>query len=144
MRLVAAFVALPWPTKSQLVRSLCAVTFVRVALFCVGPRTLERLAARVARRRADCVEVSPEVIANLVWTVRAAARAVPSATCLTQVITAQLLLARRGVGSQMRIGVRRTATGIEAHSWAETVDGRMLFDPGERAQYSPLTGPYQG
>jgi hypothetical protein len=47
-----------------------------------------------------------------------AARIVPGATCLTQAFAAQLLLARAGYRSQMRIGVAKDEQGqFIAHAW---------------------------
>lgn len=58
--------------------------------------------------------------------------------CLRRCLAQQLLLRRRQVGSDMHIGVRRTAKGLEVHAWL-TSQGRVLNDErdvGER--YSQL------
>lgn len=50
--------------------------------------------------------------------VRRSARLVPHATCLTQALAAQYLLARSGHRSTIRIGARRDPEGrLEAHAW---------------------------
>ena len=52
------------------------------------------------------------------WSVAAASRLVPGANCLTQALAGQLLLARRGRASRIRIGVRPGPNGaLLAHAW---------------------------
>lgn len=47
--------------------------------------------------------------------------------CLTISLTLQRLLARHGLASDLRFGVRKLADGIEAHAWIER-DGEVLLD----------------
>lgn len=50
--------------------------------------------------------------------VRRAARLVPDASCLTKALSLGTLLARRGIGCEVKIGVRKGAAGrLEAHAW---------------------------
>jgi hypothetical protein len=45
-------------------------------------------------------------------------RLVPKATCLTQALTGQVALSRRGLASSIKIGVIRTPEGaLKAHAW---------------------------
>ena len=71
------------------------------------------------------------------WAVRLAARYVPGASCLTQAITAQLLLSWSGVKSRLHVGVSRTEK-FEAHAWLEC-DGRVLLGGElESSRYAPI------
>jgi hypothetical protein len=56
------------------------------------------------------------------WAVERAARRVPGAQhCLTQALVAKLLLARRGVPTELRIGVTKGPSGpLKAHAWLES------------------------
>lgn len=46
------------------------------------------------------------------------ARLVPGATCLTQALSAQVLLARHGIASEILLGVRKDESGaLKAHAW---------------------------
>src|SRR5438874_2016323 len=58
------------------------------------------------------------------WAVRLASRYVPRASCLTQALTAQMLLKGSGLDSRLHIGVAK-GTGFEAHAWVEC-GGRVL------------------
>ena len=63
------------------------------------------------------------------------------ARCLARSITLQQLLARRGVtGVTIRFGVRRGATGFEAHAWVEWA-GVVVGEPADhRERFVALPG----
>ncbi len=75
-----------------------------------------------------------------------AARWVPRASCLTQALVLQRLLARRGYASSLFLGVDRAgkpsqtprprAKGFEAHAWVEW-RGRVLIG-GDISRWTPL------
>ena len=74
----------------------------------------------------------PAAVERLAWCVRTMARLVPAATCLTQGLALQALLHRRGVASDLKLGVRRDgADGLAAHAWV-VVDGRVVLGGGAR------------
>ncbi|WP_164854725.1 lasso peptide biosynthesis B2 protein [Devosia sp. 1566] len=65
--------------------------------------------------------------------VRNAARLVPGASCLTQGLAYQILLHRRGVPSELKIGVRHNERGeFAAHAWV-SVAGQVQLG-GSRQQ----------
>lgn len=65
--------------------------------------------------------------AALAWAVRATARRVPKASCLTQAIALESLLAEAGEVGTVRFGVARKPDGaFEAHAWVEHA-GRILI-----------------
>jgi hypothetical protein len=49
----------------------------------------------------------------------AALRAFGPGQCLTRSLALQWMLRRRGIASQLRIGVRRDGAGLSAHAWIE-------------------------
>jgi hypothetical protein len=67
-------------------------------------------------------------INRIEWAVSRASRCVPGTRhCLTQALAAKLLLARRGVLTQLRIGVAKDQAGLlRAHAWLES-DGAAIF-----------------
>ena len=76
-------------------------------------------------------------VRRVTWAVRHAARLVPAATCLTQAIAARRLLARRGIRSDLRIGVARESDGkMRAHAWLEC-DGVTILGQADR-EYAQL------
>jgi hypothetical protein len=69
--------------------------------------------------------------------VRLASRYVPRATCLTQALTAQMLLGWAGLNSRLHIGVRLDGK-FEAHAWVEG-PGRIVVGGREGvASYVPI------
>lgn len=65
--------------------------------------------------------------AALAWAVRATARRVPAASCLTQALALETLLAEAGIDVEVRLGVARRPDGsFEAHAWVEH-EGRVLI-----------------
>ena len=59
--------------------------------------------------------------------VRRASLYFPSASCLTQALATQVLLARRGQLSTLRIGVIKGADGeLKAHAWVEN-NGKVII-----------------
>lgn len=71
--------------------------------------------------------------------VNIAARHTPfPVTCLTRSLLLQWLLRRRGVDSQLRIGVRLTQGALDAHAWVEC-DGVPVNDkPDVASQFAPF------
>ena len=78
----------------------------------IGPQPLRRQSAASV----------PERISLVARNVRIGSQYVPGATCLTQALSAQLLLSRAGLTSMLHIGVARSAdgTGIRAHAWLDS------------------------
>jgi hypothetical protein len=52
-------------------------------------------------------------------------------SCLAKSLTLWWLLARQGITSQLRIGIRKEAETFEAHAWVER-EGLALNEPEER------------
>ena len=68
-------------------------------------------------------------LAEIAWSVRNAARLVPGATCLTQASAGQLLLARRGLASTIRLSVPAQAPApgrLAPHAWLMAGDTIVL------------------
>jgi hypothetical protein len=88
-----------------------------------------RLARRVAGRRGAGETPAQRTVAPaaFAWAVRATARRVPRASCLTQALALESWLAEHGVDTAVRVGVARRSDGsFEAHAWVEH-EGRVLI-----------------
>ena len=59
---------------------------------------------------------------------RAAAHHLRAMTCLPRSLALRTMLARRGISSRLRIGVRKESGTVAAHAWIE-VDGRPVGEP---------------
>lgn len=126
--------------RRELLRAGLAVPAIRLGLSALPFDTLDALVsllgagdgAEAAAPAADAAEVE-----RVRWAVAAVGRRWPGATCLTQALAARMLLGRRGIPSQVRIGLRRDeAGGIAGHAWLES-EGAAA--PAEDAEgYSPL------
>jgi hypothetical protein len=60
------------------------------------------------------------------------------ATCLTRSLLLQWLLRRRGVPSQLRIGVRFSQGTLDAHAWVECVGTPVNDRPNIGSQFAPF------
>jgi|SRR3954471_1139304 hypothetical protein len=101
------------------VAAFALVAGVRIALWLLPSRVIlrlvRRLAASSARERRS--RIAPSLV---IWAVDAARRRVPRATCLTQALSAKILLRGFGYASQLCLGVAREGDGgFRAHAWLE-------------------------
>ena len=114
-----------------LLAALGRVCFVRLGLW--------MLPFRVVREKVERITISANtssgpratqdlgVVLRVASSVRRASRYIPAATCLTQALATQILLARRGQVSHLRIGVSKGQEGeLKAHAWVES-QGRIVI-----------------
>jgi hypothetical protein len=90
---------------------------------------------RVVAWATRTVPRSPGLAADVERTafcVRLAAHVVPT-RCLTRALALARLLGRRGIVTDLRIGVRTEDGRLEAHAWVESM-GRVLNDDHRRLQ----------
>jgi hypothetical protein len=126
------------PSERRLVlRTLPLVAGIRVALWLAPLRQVGRLLRACERLPFPVPSDLP--VSRLEWAVQAASRRIPRATCLTQSLALQFLLARSGRSSEVHIGVRKdTEAGFQSHAWVEC-EGRVLLSaPYEVARCSRL------
>lgn len=97
-----------------LMRCLLVVAAVRLGLTLFSYNRVRAMVTRLdARRSASIAELR-----RVAWGVAAAARLVPRASCLTQALSGQYILARQGSASKIRIGIERgTGAQMKAHAW---------------------------
>jgi hypothetical protein len=119
--------------RTLLLRAFYLVAVVRAGLFVLPFRTVKRLSARPRRRTGTVRSME-----HCAWAVRAVSRYVPGATCLTQALAAQVLLADSGYESRLEIGVRKDEhRRFRAHAWV--VCGEQIVIGGAEAYcYVPL------
>jgi Transglutaminase-like superfamily len=78
-------------------------------------------------------------IDKIAWAVAVASRYVPAATCLTQALAGQILLAHYGEAALLRIGVAKNEAGkLEAHAWVESRGRVVIGDSRELFRYTVL------
>jgi len=122
------FTALPARHKLLLAQALCMLGWYRAAMLLVS---FKRLARKLQHHplamppSALPPQMRDEAVA-IGRLVAAASRVTPwQSLCLTQVLVAQRLLARRNIPGQFYLGVRRGCertddpTGLSAHAWLQ-------------------------
>ncbi|WP_256375874.1 lasso peptide biosynthesis B2 protein [Caulobacter sp. S45] len=114
---------------------LLTVAAFRMALFLAPYRHIRKLMPARASAAPPAWKMR-----RVHWGVSAAARLVPRATCLTQALAGQYLLACRGYRTEMRIGAARGASGeFSAHAWLISGDVVILGGtPSDLARFSQL------
>ncbi|TPI20565.1 lasso peptide biosynthesis B2 protein [Mesorhizobium sp. B4-1-1] len=97
-----------------LARCLTVVSAVRFALTLSSYNRVRSLVMRLDAGR----DASIADLRRVAWGVAAAARLVPGASCLTQALAGQYLLARQGSASRISIGIEKgTGSELKAHAW---------------------------
>jgi hypothetical protein len=131
------FVRAPARRRLLFLKAAVVVAGYRVALTSLPFRWVRSLGAKAARRefRGRRAKATRE---DVTWAVAAASRRIPRATCLTQALALQTLLAQEGYQSNLHIGVAKTPDGqLEAHAWLES-GGRIVIGGGEVERFTPL------
>lgn len=112
----ARFLRLPSEDRRLLVEALWQLALVRAGLAVLPFRTVLRYAERPRRPTSD----ARASVDRVAWALRVARRHVPGARCLAEGLAGKVLLARRGLPGDLRIGVGRDPRGrLEAHAWLE-------------------------
>jgi hypothetical protein len=140
------FISLPAADRDLLVRAAFLVGVVRMGLSLLPSRAVLRAFAWHGQpapihrdaAREHRASSSPVPVHRLVWAIRAAARYVPAATCLTQAVALQWLLVRSGYAPRIHLGVRKgTEARFEAHAWVECND-QVVIGGAEAHDYLTL------
>jgi transglutaminase superfamily protein len=138
MRLLRALVRRPPADRALVAHAIATHLAIATLLRVAGlRRTTACMARRPDRRAADPACVDAE--RRIAWAVRTATYLVPMGrTCLTEALTAQHLLRRRGCDTTLRFGVAKCAAdAVTAHAWLETA-GRILIGGESAALYASL------
>lgn len=110
-----------------LITALALVVCVRLGLKLLPFRVLRGMVAKVTSRSVQPQPQDLQVVSKVASNVRRVSRYVPGASCLTQALATQVLLARRGQISNLRIGVTKAGEGdFKAHAWVES-DGKIII-----------------
>ena len=128
-------------------RRTLVAAWVWLPMFWIGLRALglDRFQRRLQRKpivaRHSLTMQQSEVLA-LAEAVNIAARHTPfHATCLTRSLLLCWLLRRRGVSSELRIGVNLSAGTLQAHAWVECA-GHPVNDRADIADmFKPFASP---
>ena len=122
------FIALSARERRALLRAALAVASARIALWVLPFRRV----CGLVRGLAVNANVREDVPVDLLeWSVQVVARRIPMASCLTQALALQWLLARAGHRASLCIGVAKgEARGFESHAWVESRGEILLGSTG--------------
>ncbi len=125
------FSALPGPAKVLFLRAVVLLPLLTLSLRVRGFRATQRFLQKFTASAKTCPPV-PAVESLVVLTTRmvlAAARNSPiPSTCLERSLSLWWMLARQGIATQFRIGVRKDDEKFAAHAWVER-DGVAIGEP---------------
>lgn len=138
MKQLRKFLSLTPSEQKLLVSTMLLLATIRACLWLVPLRILRKLVPKVKVQQAKSVETHRLSVGQLTWAVTAASRYVPQATCLTQALVMQVMLARHGYSSRLRIGVVKGEEGrFEAHAWVES-EGRVVIGGSGLERFVPF------
>jgi hypothetical protein len=121
-----------------LLRTAFVVWVARLGLWVVPLTTLRRAVAKLTPPEPISLESSAK-IEKIVWAVTVASHYVPAATCLTQALAGQILLAQHGEPAVLQIGVAKNEMGkLVAHAWVESRGRIVIGDSRELLRYTRL------
>jgi hypothetical protein len=136
MVLLARFRALPPDERRALVAALWLLPACSAALRTLGLARVRRLLAAIRpipgegpdpRRISYCVDA-------------AASQLLIRPSCLTRSLVLHGLLVRRGIASEVRIGVRFADGRLDAHAWVECAGAPLNAAADVGTRYRPFDG----
>jgi hypothetical protein len=128
-----------WTQRGLLCQAALLVAATRLGLLVLPFPTLWGLLGRLIPPAPDSVREADATTDRICQAVERAGRALPAGGCLAQALAAQVLLARAGVPTQLRIGVARSAGApLRAHAWLER-DGCVILGGSDKlARFTPF------
>ena len=132
------FVALPGTDQRIFMTAVLVLPAFWWGLRTFGFSRMQRWIDRT--REGNATPRSMEDLLAIGTLVNIAANYAPgTVTCLTRSMVLVWLLRRRGVPSQLRIGVRLVQGALEAHAWVECAGLPINDRPDVREQFAPFS-----
>jgi len=130
---------LPPRERAVLARALVLLPIAAASLRALGLKRTQALLVPRLQSRSRGHGVDPARIARMVQI--AARRGPLRANCLPASLTLQALLARAGLASELRVGVRKRDTRLEAHAWVEHAGVALMEPEGVHTRFSAFARP---
>jgi Transglutaminase-like superfamily len=140
MRRLRKFMRLPASERRLLMKAILLLWVVKVGLKLLPFQILRRQLGRLVVLPLTLQGAQdPRSIERVIWAVELAGRLMSRAsTCLTQALTAQVLLLRRGHPAHVHIGTLKGEGGeLQAHAWVES-GGEVVIGGHELERYTRL------
>ncbi len=133
MNRILIFFKLPNNKKSLFIKSLILIIFIRISLTILPFSKVKKISKIFSRSNKD--QINNKSIEDIIWSIDVVSIYIPRATCLTQAITAQILLYRYNHPSKLKIGVMKK-NDFEAHAWLE-INNEIVLGKSEE-KYVPI------
>ena len=131
------YLALSWQRKKLLCRTCLLFLALRL---CMGRVALKKI-IRFLSTRGKITNTGNRLCHrdDILWSVQAVGRRMPSGTCLLNALVAEYLFKKNGINSRLFIGVQKKSKNrLAAHAWV-TIDEQVVVGDGEDlADYTPL------
>jgi Transglutaminase-like superfamily len=138
MNRLLKFFSLTGGERLLLVKAVFLLAVIRVGLKLLPFQQLRALLAKIAQPRAKLQAVDEAFVNKVAWAVTVASPYL-RAVCLPQALATQVLLARRGYPTQLRIGFTRSkGEQMSAHAWVESQGQVVIGGAGNMARYIPV------
>jgi len=123
------FCGLTWQERWLLLQAFVFLSLVTAGLHFMNFQRLHSLLARFANAPLDvCGDAALQQASAISRLVQAAASRIPwKITCLVRSTALWYMLRRKGIGSEIRIGVNQLEGEFHAHAWVE-IDGIVIND----------------
>ena len=139
MRHLCRFAQLSNRARGALIQAYILLWAIRIGLWVLPFLRLLALVVWAIQARRRIRRPSTDAVQTVAWAVHTGSRYVPSATCLTQALAGQILLARYGYASELRIGVAQASgRDFEAHAWLLYDDEVVIGGGGDLSRFTPL------
>ena len=131
------FRALSWPERRILFAAVLLLPLFAIGLRSLGFARFQALLDRQPRMGPTAASGQAPDPATIGRLVNAAARhSRGTITCLTRSMLLRWLLARRGIASELRIGVRIVEGKLDAHAWVEHAGAPINDTPDVAGRYA--------
>jgi Transglutaminase-like superfamily len=127
------FSTLPRPAKALFLRAVLLLPILTLCLRLRGFKSTQRLLQKfpgTAKNAQQDVAVEARIALTSSMVVAAARNSLIRSTCLERALALWWLLARQGIATEFRIGVRKDAEKFAAHAWVER-NGAAIGEPEE-------------
>ena len=141
MKRLRKFLHLATSDRHLLLTALLTIGTVRLGLWLLPFQIWRHLIAEM--RQTNHQRQKTQSVDKVVWAVAVASRYMPGEVkCLARALATQVLLAQRGYGAQLHIGVAKSKGGhLEAHAWVESQGRVVIGGLKDLGRYTPLPTP---
>ena len=134
---LSKFSALSWPERRTLLAAMAWLPLFWFGLHVFGLRRFQNWLQH-DRPSVESALSQDEIVRIATLVNIAARRAFIPTTCLTRSLLLRWMLQRRGVASQLRIGVRMNKGNLDAHAWVESAGIPINDRPDVGEQFAPF------